>query len=110
MKEIVALVCYLLIDFGYFDTLFVAIVRAFLLARKPALLSGEFMHGLLQIFGVIDDIAVAVGVKLLYADIDADHAACIWSKPWLEVNIHNHKVFASRSTLHCDIIDMSDFH
>ena len=97
-------------DSGNPDTLSVAIVRTFLLAGKLSLLSGELTHRLLQILRVIDNIAVAVGVKLLYADINANHAACIWPEFRLKVNIQNDKVFTRRSALYRDMIDMPYFH
>ena len=97
-------------DTGDAEALLISVVGTFLLTGKAALLSDEFMHRPLKILGVAYDIAVAVGVEILYPDIYTDPAAGIGAELRFKVHVNDYEILASGRTLYGDVIDMSNFH
>ena len=77
MQEILADISHLLMLYSKPDALLAAVIGTFLPAGKFSLLADEFLLMLAIGFGVCNAVAVAVGIELFDADIQADNASII---------------------------------
>lgn len=110
LQKVVPLVCDLLVDSGHLNALLVAIIGVFLFTGKPPLFPNEFALRPFQIFRVPDDISIAVGVKFLNPDINADRMTGVWTGLRLKINIQNDEIFPGRDTLDRNAVDMPGLH
>ena len=77
LQEIISLVCDPFVDGSYLNTLFIAVIRAFLFPGQPALPTDNLTHGPFKILGVRHYITVAVRVKFFDPDINADFSTIV---------------------------------
>ena len=105
VKKVHTSVIYLLVNSGYANTLLRSVGRTFLLPREPALLATKLTFMLAKRFGIIDSIAVAIGVELRKTDVDANHATCVRFRNNFLLNAKRYKVFTGRSFRHGGVKD-----
>ena len=98
LLEIPADVLDALVDSGDANALLLTVARARHLAGKPTLLATKLLLKAAKQTRILHSVAVAVGVELFQANIDADFICTTWRESYVFLDAQRNKVFAGGRT------------